>query len=67
MERKTEEDLVMRTLNMEKDRKTELKCYKKRHEGETSKDRRSTRPENVVDRRTWRLKARCADPKYGKG
>ena len=33
-----------------KDRKTETeveRCYKKIHEGERSKDRRSTRPENV--------------------
>ena len=33
-----------------KDRKTETevkRCYKKIHEGGTSKDRRSTRPENV--------------------
>ena len=47
VERNTE-DVVMRTWKMEVDghqKKTE--CYKKRHEGERSKDRRNTRPENV--------------------
>ena len=51
-ERKTGEDVVMRTwkwVNTE-NRKTETeveRCSKKIHEGESSKDRRSTRPENM--------------------
>ena len=41
MERKTEEH-----VSTHFDRKTETRgwCYKKRHEGETSKDGRNTRP-----------------------
>ena len=69
MERKTEEDAVMTTWKMEVV-DTEIKIgrpilrgrdiiRKLRHEGETSKDRRSIRPENKL----WRMKTRCADTK----
>ena len=36
-------------------------CYKKRHEGESSKDK------EAQNWRTWRLKTLCTDLKYGKG
>ena len=42
VERRTEEDVVMRTWKW-----VDTECYNKRHEGENSNDRRSTRPENV--------------------
>ena len=55
LERKTEEDVVMRTWKAEvngttKDRKakTEVeRCYTKRREGDRSTDRRSSRTENL--------------------
>ena len=56
MSRKIEKDVVMRTWKMEvgghgKIGRPKLRwsdvTYKKRHEGETSKDRRSTRPDNI--------------------
>ena len=56
VERKTEEDVVMRTGKMGGHRKTDTDVIRK------DMKEKQVKIEEAHDRRTWRLKTGCADP-----
>ena len=64
LERKTEDDTVKRTRKMEVGGHRKIGRPKLRWSDVTRKDmkEKGVKIEEAQDRRTWRLKTRCADP-----